>query len=103
MTSAIKRSTAGLNQHSISGRVSLPPALSGNNQSLRPTPAATVTDSAGIIHLLNADNYTVTAAKTHYTFNPASSSVSDLVADKTFNFAHSQPAQDQRARFEPDW
>src|SRR4029453_9405815 len=82
---------ATLNQHRIIGRVlnggqpmnGVTINLSGS------TTATTVSDSAGDYSFtLNAGgNYTVTAVRNHYTFNPTNGSINDRSADTSVNFA----------------
>ena len=77
--------TPALNQHKISGNA----GLSGVTLTLSgSTTASTVTGADGVYSFtLNAGgNYTVTPAKTHYTFTPTSQSITDLSGNVTFNF-----------------
>ena len=84
--------SAALNRHRISGRI-----LKANGETL---PGATValsgsqnetttsgTDGAYSFTVNAGGNYTLTATKAHYTFNPPVSTTSDLGADLTFNFS----------------
>ena len=73
------------NKHTISGNTGMSGVtitLSGSAN------ASTITDSGGAYsHTVDAGgNYTITPSKTHYTFTPASQSITDLSGNVTFNF-----------------
>jgi hypothetical protein len=74
-----------LNTHTISGNIGLggvTVTLSGSAE------ASAITDSAGVYSFtVNAGgNYTITPAKTHYTFSPPTQPITDLSGNVTFNF-----------------
>ena len=75
-----------LNQHTISGNAGLDGVtvtLSGSTS----TSTISGTDGAYSFTVNAGGNYTVTSAKTHYTFSPATESITDLSGNVAFNFS----------------